>query len=180
LHELTLSWQTKATMTISLNRSQAVVNRTRLVPIVKTVLFCARANLSFRGHRDDGALEIDTDNDVHNPFSVTSPFQNDGIFRGLLRFRIDAGDGILPEHFKHASKNATYVSKAIQNELIKTGGDIIRDKILSRIKSRSFPVYTLMADETTDVSTTEQMSVVFRYVDCSPDNPNVPIVRGFC
>jgi len=34
-----------------------------------------------------------------------------------------------------------------------------------------------MADETTDISTTEQMSIVLRYVDVEPDKPSVPIIR---
>lgn len=35
---------------------QAVENRSRIEPIVKTILFCGRANLPLRGHRDDGLL----------------------------------------------------------------------------------------------------------------------------
>jgi hypothetical protein len=163
-------------------RSQALVSRARLVPIVKTVLFCARANLPFRGHRDDGALITTApDSNVDTPFALhesdANTFKNDGVFRALLRFRMDAGDSILGEHFKNAAKNATYISKTVQNELIKICGDIIRDKILSRIKGRQFPVFSIMADETTDVSTTEQMSIIYRYVDESPDNPKVPIIR---
>lgn len=40
-------------------RKQAMIeqNRRRLVPIFKTVLFCAQNNLPLRGHRDDGALD---------------------------------------------------------------------------------------------------------------------------
>ena len=148
-------------------KAAAQVNRKRLVPIVKTVLFCARSNIPLRGHRDDGLLTTST---VHT---------NDGIFRNLLRFRMDAGDEALSKHLDNAPKNArpTYTSKVVQNELIAIGGNIIRDTILSRIKNRPFPVYTIMVDETTDVSTIEQMSIVFRYVDYETNNPSVPIIR---
>ena len=138
-------------------KQQADSNRAKLEPIVKTVVFCARSNLPFRGHRDDG------------PLTEGESTQNDGLFRQLLRFRMEAGDSTLADHVKTAAKNATYCSKTVQNEIILTAGDILREKLLNRIISRPFPVFTLMADETTDISGIEQMSVVVRYVDLVGD-----------
>jgi hypothetical protein len=55
-------------------------NRRRILPVIKTVIFCGRQELALRGHRDSGSLQVE------------SPQNNDGIFRAALRFRVDAGD----------------------------------------------------------------------------------------
>ncbi|XP_047123031.1 52 kDa repressor of the inhibitor of the protein kinase-like [Hydra vulgaris] len=68
---------------------------------------------------------------------------NAGNFQCLLDLMALCGDKILSDHFKNGPKNATYQSKTVQNELI----DICA------------------ADEASDVSQTEQMAVVVRYVD---------------
>ena len=51
-------------------------NRTKLVPIVKTVPLCGRHNIPLRGHRDDSS----------HYGSV-----NCGTFQALLDFRVDSG-----------------------------------------------------------------------------------------
>lgn len=58
-------------------------NRKRLIPIIKTIIFCGHNNLPLRGHRDDGILDIDS-----------AIVGNHGIFRSLLAFRIDSGQEI--------------------------------------------------------------------------------------
>ena len=55
------------------------------------------------------------------------------------------------------------ISKTIQNEIISTLGDVIQNKIVSKIQDAKF--YSILADETTDVSMTEQMTMCIRYVD---------------
>jgi hypothetical protein len=35
-------------------------NRQRLTPIIKTIIFCGQNNISMRGHRDDGELNMDS------------------------------------------------------------------------------------------------------------------------
>jgi len=35
-------------------------NKKRLVPVIKTIIFCGHNNTSLRGHRDDGILDIDS------------------------------------------------------------------------------------------------------------------------
>jgi hypothetical protein len=132
-------------------------NRNRLRPIVKSILFCGENNVSLRGHRDDGALLEHVADDV----SIVQ--KQDGIFRRLLMFRIDAGDDALEQHLKTAASNATYISKTIQHDIIKATGNVIRDKILHRLQTAQF--FTLMADETTDISKKEQMSLCVRYID---------------
>ena len=43
-----------------------------------------------------------------------------GNFQALLEFQIDSGDQTLQHHLKTASRNVTYISKTIQNEMITT------------------------------------------------------------
>ena len=57
----------------------------------------------------------------------------------------------------------SYISETTQNDLIKATGTVIRDKILQRIEKAKY--FTLMADETTDISKKEQMSLCIRYID---------------
>ena len=58
----------------------------------------------------------------------------------------------------------------IQNQLVDVAADQIRQKILDRMKRAVW--YTVIADEVTDISNKEQLSVVLRYVD-----PDTILVR---
>ena len=71
---------------------------------------------------------------------------------------------VLHEHFKTASQNATYVSKTIQNEMITTAGKYIKDQLLSA-EIRASKYFSVIADEATDVSNKENLSLVIRFVD---------------
>ncbi|XP_025203642.1 52 kDa repressor of the inhibitor of the protein kinase-like [Melanaphis sacchari] len=75
-------------------------NRQKLIPIIETILFCGLQNISLRGHRDDGSIYFVDDN-IKN---------QKGNFKALLEFRINAGDQILKEHFKSATKNTTFIT----------------------------------------------------------------------
>ena len=79
-------------------------NRTILASSVKTLIFCGRQGISFRGHRDD---ETCRDNS-----------SNMGNFKELLDFRAFAGDELLKEHLLSFKINASYISKTSQNELL--------------------------------------------------------------
>jgi hypothetical protein len=69
---------------------------------------------------------------------LTTNQQNEGNFRQLLRFRVDAGDTVLENHLTYSNSNATYISKTTQNQLIEVCGDMTRETILNRIKSEFF------------------------------------------
>ena len=81
----------------------------------------------------------------------------------LIDFRIESGDHVLKDHFETAAKNATYKSKTIQNEIINSIGGFIQQKIVDEVKEAGF--FTVIADETPDVSRKEQMPLTLRYVD---------------
>ena len=82
---------------------------------------------------------------------------------GSASVRVSAGDNILRDHLASAAKNASYTSPDLQNQVIDILGDHVREKIL--VKVREAQCFTLIADEVTDCSNKEQLSIVIRYVD---------------
>lgn len=130
-------------------------NRERLRPIVKTIIFCGKQNIALRGHRDSGKLL----NEISGNESVVA---DEGNFRALLKFRIDSGDTTLQNHLETSNSNATYISKTVQNELIDVCKEIIQESIVKNVKKAKY--FSILFDETTDVSHTSQLSLLFRYL----------------
>ena len=64
-------------------------------------------------------------------------------------------------------RNATYRSKTTQNDIITICGELITEQILNEVKEAKF--FAILADEDTDRSSVEQMSLVIRYIyrNCS-------------
>ena len=129
-------------------------NRKFLAPIVDTVILCGRLALPLRGHRDDAKYHGEV-----GQYSVGQV----GNFVELLNYRVRGGDEILGDHMRHAPKNATYISKTTQNDLIKCCGSVITDKIIKEVKKAKF--FTILCDEASDSSNKEQMALVLRFVD---------------
>ena len=134
-------------------------NRQKLASILKVILLCGRQNIALRGHRDN---ITDLEND-------TLSTENHGNFWAILQFRVDSGDTVIGEHLATAARNATYTSSVIQNQLVDVLCHQIRQKILDKVKRATW--YTVLADEVTDISNKEQLSLVLRYVD--PDTNQV-------
>ena len=112
---------------------------------------CGRQNIPLRGHRDS------LNNFEHDPSA------QHGNFWALLQFGIEAGDTVLNEHLLSGSvvkRNATYTSYRIQNDILDILGNIITQKIVTKIKMASY-----YADEVTDCSNKEQLAIVLRYVN---------------
>ncbi|KAJ8880083.1 hypothetical protein PR048_020706 [Dryococelus australis] len=82
---------------------QVMDNRSRLHPIIETVILCGRENIPLRGQKYDGKL------------TGVEPLANDGNFRIRLRYRISAGDE-LSKHLETASSKATYIIKSTQKQ----------------------------------------------------------------
>ena len=70
---------------------------------MKTIILCGEQGIALRGHRETGNAAALGSSDA----------ANDGNFRALLRFRIDAGDAGLEKHLIGGPKNATYTSPDI-------------------------------------------------------------------
>lgn len=128
-------------------------NRRILASIMKTVEFCGRQNISLRGHRDSAT-------DLEKDFTGT---QNHGNFLALRNFRVDSGDSTLAQHLATAPRNATYTSSVTQNQVIDVLASQIQQTIIERVHTAKW--FTVIADEVTDLSNKEQLSLVLRYVD---------------
>ena len=127
--------------------------------IVDLVWHCARTNSSFRGHRNDFKY-------LPSPGGCSD--ENISVFNQTLNFAVRNGNTVLQDHLENCYKNATYISKSTQNELIECCGEEISQAILRRVKGAKF--FSILADEACDVSTKEQMALVLRYVD---ENHNI-------
>ncbi|CAB4030963.1 Hypothetical predicted protein [Paramuricea clavata] len=79
-------------------------------------------------------------------------------------------DKDLKDHLEHASKNAKFTSPRIQNEIISLCESIIRERVIATVQT----YWSVMADETTDVSAMEQMSICIRFV-----NSNMEVCEEF-
>ncbi|XP_066274145.1 52 kDa repressor of the inhibitor of the protein kinase-like [Branchiostoma lanceolatum] len=124
-------------------------NRAFLVSVIKCLELCGRQGFALRGHRDDSSAD---------------PLSNKGNFHALLQLRVDAGDVALKEHLDTCARNATYVSKTSQNQLLECMKQYILEVIVREIDSQPFGShYGIMADEVTDVSNWEQLGLLVRY-----------------
>lgn len=141
--------------------AEILENRARLKPIVESIIFLGRQNIAFRGHRDDGNLNMFMKN--NNEKSTV----NEGNFKALLTFRVKSGDTDLEKHLINTSSRATYISKTTQNDIISCCGKEITDKIIKNVKESN--LYSVLFDETTDLSHKSQISLILRYVHKSQE-----------
>lgn len=139
-----------------LSQKQAAVkaNRNVISRIFATVRFLAKLGLPFRGHNEE-------------PSSV-----NRGIFLELLSFLAESGDTVLAGHLKCAAGNAKYTSPTIQNEMISLIGSSIQEVVILKVQKAK--LFSVLMDETTDLSHREQVSLLIRYVQ-ENDNGSVDI-----
>ena len=131
-------------------RNQVHSNRNKLKIITRVILFCARQTISLQGHRDDSQFYDDKSN-------------NPGNFQELLRLLCETGNTELRDYLKYAPRNATYRSKTVQNELILICANQVLSAIVEEI--REAREFSMLADEASDISNKEQLSLVLRFVD---------------
>ena len=122
-------------------------NRSILLSILRCLEFAGCQGLALRGHRND--------------FSSTES-EPQGNFLALTRFAVAFGDDVLRGHADSSPKNATYMSKTVQNELVYCLGEELKESIVDDVKHSHF--YGIQADEVTDVSGWEQLGLSIRYV----------------
>ena len=68
-------------------------------------------------------------------------------------------------HLRICARNATYISKTTQNELLSCIKDYIQSQIVAHINNQiGGRYYGISADEVTDSSNWEQLGIVLRYV----------------
>lgn len=138
-------------------------NRQKLHSVIKTVILCGRQGLPLRGHRDYGNI------------SLEETAENEGNFRALIRFRAESGDENLKDDVRLGVISKKYTSPDIQNEIIEICGQIIQNQIVEKINKAK--CFTVLADESTDISGKEILTLCARYVDES--NPSCVIKEDF-
>ena len=107
-----------------------------LMKIITSVRFLARQNLALRGHTDDNS-------------NLTQ----------LVNLRADD----CHEFRQWLHNKYKWLSHDVQNELLEILALSVLRKVLVSVRSHKY--YAIMADETTDISISQQMSICFRSVD---------------
>ncbi|XP_076329459.1 zinc finger MYM-type protein 1-like [Tachypleus tridentatus] len=134
-------------------------NQQYLIPIIDTVLLCGRQGLALRGKYDFGPVFVgETDEEQIN---------NDGSFWAILHYRAK-GDVKLSASLKSTKRNATYLSLQIQNEIINACNTHVLDALVNRVNAAK--CFSILADETTDISGIEQFSLCVRYLHANDNS----------
>ena len=123
---------------------EVIIKTIHLINMWKTI-----EAIALRGHKADYSNDL----------------ANKGNLLAMLSL-IEENDEILRKHL-FTSKNAKYTSKAIQNQIIQMIWDFTPDKFLHAIREND-SVFSLIADEVTDISDKEILSLCVRYVLLSP------------
>lgn len=123
-----------------------------IIPIIEAVILCGRQNMALRGHHDSGNIETD--------ISKTINEKNEGNFREILRYRAQ-GDFEMKSYLE-APWKIKYISHTSQNHIIDACNKVLLNKVVSRVNAAK--CFSILADETTDISGIEQVSLCVRYV----------------
>jgi len=99
-------------------------------------------------------------------FCLGESNENEGNFRAILKYKAKDID-YMKSYLETESKNK-YISNRTQNEIIETCGDIILKKIVKIVNESGF--FSVLVDETTDVSVKEQLTLCVRYLSGSGEN----------
>ena len=130
----------------------------RIIDVIKLL---ASQNLALCGHVE----QLDSD--------------NPGNFLATLKF-LSFYDTLLENHLKNVRENphsVSYLSHDIQNEFLSLLAGAVRDKIIKEIKEAKY--FGILYDSTLDVSHTEQLSQVIRYVQSDFETGNVRVKETF-
>ncbi|XP_060846074.1 zinc finger MYM-type protein 1-like [Rhopalosiphum padi] len=134
---------------------QIETNRKRLIPIIECIMLCGQQEIALRGHKDYGPICFSSESN-----------ENEGNFRAILKYKTKDID-YMKSYLETQSKNK-YISNRTQNEIIETCGDIILKKIVKIVNESGF--FSVLVDETTDVSVKEQLTLCVRYLSGSGEN----------
>ena len=92
-------------------------NRKIIRSLIDTIILLGRQGLALRGYRDNSQYHPDV-----GKYSAGSV----GNFIELLNYRVRGGHNDLKKHLESYSKNASYISKTTQNDLIQCCSIIIK------------------------------------------------------
>lgn len=129
---------------LSRKQLQIQTNRKIICHILDIIKLLAKQNLAFRGH-DESESSL-----------------NRGNFLEFVHHQAKY-NLLLRKHLEGASRNCTYLSPEIQNDLISCMADVVVKDIVCQVKTAKF--FSILLDETTDIGHLEQISFILRYVD---------------
>lgn len=121
-------------------------NKNGVKAIIDLIAVCGQQNIPIRGHTDER-----------------------GNFQAILNYRAD-GDEALKQYLQLAPSNANYCGHQVQNELIELCGKQIQNAILEKCRKAQW--FSVLSDETADISNSEQVSILVRYVDSDSGGKN--------
>ena len=121
-------------------------NREILMLVIKTIEWCGKQCIAFRGHRENVSWN---ENNWEN-------------FLAISKFPAQGSDN-LPQHLTSpVTKNDTHLSPKIQNEIININGfDILQIDLISEIKEAK--IFSWLAHEI-EVHKVEQLPICIRLV----------------
>ncbi|XP_019092338.1 PREDICTED: uncharacterized protein LOC109129148 [Camelina sativa] len=127
--------------------------RIRLNTSIDVCRYLLRQRLPFRGHDE----------------SVESA--NRGNFIELVKYTADQNELVRKVVLENAPKNNHMVSHKIQTDLVHCFAEEVIESVIHEV---NHDVFCLLVDESADVSTKEQVAMVFRFVD----KDGIHLVRG--
>jgi len=125
-------------------------NRDYLKVIIESLLYLAQQNLSVRGHQETRTNLVES-SDI-----------NRGNFLELLHLRCKDIPWIADKLRDHRESHAQWLSLEIQNEILMIASDLVLQEIAKTVQEVG--KYSIIVDETSDISNKEQVSVCLRYV----------------
>ena len=96
-------------------------------------------------------------------FLVRHHIPHTTVYEDLVRLISNCGAQDLKHFTEDAAGNATYLSKFTVVELVQALGKWVDESLMGRLRKCNF--YSIMADECTDVSTLEELSINCRWVE---------------
>jgi len=160
-------WRLNKTLTAEMEeslRKEANYWRQVIERIINVTLMLATSNLAFRGHR-----EYNDDVGTNN--------ENSGNFLSVINL-LARYDPVLEKLLSMPQGTVKYLSPTIQNEVISMVARCVKEDILNDIKAA--PFFSVMVDTTQDISKTDQLSQVIRYVTVETDVAGKPDRLNIC
>lgn len=114
-------------------------NKHVLETSIEVLILCGKQNIAIRGHTEQRSNLM-----------------------AILNFKAQ-DDEILRDHLNNPNIKTKNTSPDIQNELLNICYDQLREQIVRDCNKSN--CFTLLADECTDKSTTEQVTVCLRFLD---------------
>lgn len=127
--------------------------------LIAFTLYLARQNIAFIGRSTN----------------INDPEGRNGNFQQLIHTCAEF-DPVLKEHLEKHDK-VHYMSPKTQNELIDIIGLKVQNRILDCVKQSKY--YAIILDGTTDITHTEQMCIVLRYVHLDEESRKWEIKESF-